>query len=130
MPSFNPNQMQGSVSTALTPISNVTPTPLLEWGHFINTSTNLLIVNGGVQINATATVSVTLTLVQDGVTIDTRVIGPLATAAAESSTISFGSRQQNLAVGHHVYQVLALASAAGSVSADDRNGFSISGPAS
>lgn len=128
MPSFNPNQMQGSVSTTVTPISSTSPTVLLEWGHFINTSTNLLIVDGGVQINALLGVTVTLTLTQDGATIDTRVIGPLA--PDEFVTATFGSRQQNLAVGHHVYRVLAIADTALGAEADDRNGFSISGPAS
>lgn len=124
MPSFIPNQMQGSVSTTVTAIT--TATVLLEWGHFINSSTNLLVADGGVQVTSGAAATVVLTLNQDGVAIDTRT---LILAAAGGDTIAFGSRQQNLGVGHHVYTVTA-STTVGTASADDRNGLTISGPAS
>lgn len=116
MPLFPPNNLQGAQNEApFTLDVDTTEVSYLEWGHFIDTATNLLMANGSVQLSAdapVANVTVTVELVQTiGATtevIDTRTVTFLATVVATES-IAFGARELNKAVGHHVFRVLVTA---------------------
>jgi hypothetical protein len=132
MPIFIPNNLQGAGNTATTPLVTLAPPLLLlEWGHFIDSTPNLLFADGGANIINTSAeaITVTLQITQDAVVIDTRQI---TLGAGSGASASVGARQENLAVGHHVYQLLAQITAgdiASTANVTNKEVSTISGPA-
>ncbi|MFJ7310727.1 hypothetical protein [Peribacillus frigoritolerans] len=103
---YIPNNLQGAGSSAMIPI-NVTPgTLLLEWGHFIESTSNLLMVNGDLQMDNLGEVNslVIVRITMDNVIIDERFI---TLSSSERISIAVGARLKNTTRGHHVFKLFA-----------------------
>jgi hypothetical protein len=113
MPLYRTNNQQGAASNQLSPeISTdaAAPTLLLEWGHFIEKTPNLLLVNGSVevQLGISEIRSIEFELTMDGATITVR--REFLQSSDFFASVSFGARLQDVPVGHHVFRLFAVAS--------------------
>lgn len=104
----------------------------MEWGHFIEETPNLLLVNGSIVVQSSAFIStqIDFTLTMDGATITSRSqnMQP-ADEFFPLESVAFGAQLQDVPVDHHVFRLFAFANTEG-VFAGDRDSSSFSGPAS
>ncbi|MGG3572583.1 hypothetical protein ABES80_08810 [Bacillus gobiensis] len=136
MPIYIPNNLQGSGNTTTTVLDDNTPTLLFEWGHFIENTPNLLMVNGGFALQSSGEGSsiVAVDLTMDNSSIDSKSISLLSTGSqlTEGITVDVGARLQNVTPGHHIFRLIVTRESATAgivISAGLGAVTSISGPA-
>lgn len=129
MPLYRPTNMQGAASNVVTPLGQAGDfTLLLEWGHFIEETPNLLVVNASVLVDLIDPVDRTIILrllMDDNVIQEKR---ERLTVNDFQDNVAFETRLQDVPIGHHVFKLDAT-STGSSAFARERGGSSFSGPA-
>jgi hypothetical protein len=131
MPLFIPDNMQGAgTEAAVIPVvAGADETLLLEWGHFIQTPENLLMINGAVGLEGEITIAEPPGFVEIRVRVDGEEVADFSVNVSPGefvTSVAVAARLVNVSIGHHVITLNAITNVDG-LSADSRGATSISG---